>query len=186
MERGEFDRLAVSAPPGSAKTTYVSHLFPPWYLARNPEHLVLVRLAHAGICRAQDRPQGSQPDRAAQSPRSASSSTRHPRSMADWALTSGGGYRAVGVGVAVAGERADLGLVEDPFARWEDAQRPLVQEECWEWYDGRLRASTQAERQARHHHDAVQRAGLARPRHGARRGAGFQVAAYPPADDCGG
>ena len=41
LERGEFDRLAVSAPPGSAKTTYVSHLFPPWYLARNPEHLVL-------------------------------------------------------------------------------------------------------------------------------------------------
>ena len=41
LERGEFDRLVVSAPPGSAKTTYVSHLFPPWYLARHPEHLVL-------------------------------------------------------------------------------------------------------------------------------------------------
>ena len=58
------------------------------------------------------------------------------KSMADWALTTGGGYRAVGVGVAIAGERADLGLVEDPFARWEDAQRPLVQEEAWEWYTG--------------------------------------------------
>ena len=56
--------------------------------------------------------------------------------MADWALSSGGGYRAVGVGVAVAGERADLGIVEDPFARWEDAQRPLVQEKAWEWYEG--------------------------------------------------
>jgi hypothetical protein len=41
LERGEFDRLVVSAPPGSAKTTYVSHLFPPWYLARHPEHLIL-------------------------------------------------------------------------------------------------------------------------------------------------
>src|SRR5438046_759080 len=41
LERGEFDRLAVSAPPGSAKTTYVSHLFAPWYLARNPDKLVL-------------------------------------------------------------------------------------------------------------------------------------------------
>lgn len=56
--------------------------------------------------------------------------------MDDWALTSGGEYRAVGVGVAVAGERADLGLVEDPFARWEDAQRPAVLEEAWEWYTG--------------------------------------------------
>jgi predicted phage terminase large subunit-like protein len=56
--------------------------------------------------------------------------------MNDWTLDQGGTYRAVGVGVAVAGERADLGLVEDPFARWEDAQRPLIQEEAWEWYTG--------------------------------------------------
>src|SRR5690348_8226050 len=27
LERGEFDNLEVSAPPGSAKTTYVSHMF---------------------------------------------------------------------------------------------------------------------------------------------------------------
>ncbi len=57
-------------------------------------------------------------------------------SMSDWATTAGGGFRAVGVGTAVAGERADLGLVEDPFARWDDAQSAIVQEDCWEWYVG--------------------------------------------------
>jgi hypothetical protein len=41
LERGEFTNLAISAPPGSAKTVYVSHLFASWYLARNPTHLVL-------------------------------------------------------------------------------------------------------------------------------------------------
>ena len=51
-------------------------------------------------------------------------------SMSDWATTAGGGFRAVGVGTAVAGERADLGLVEDPFARWDDAQSAIVQEDC--------------------------------------------------------
>lgn len=56
--------------------------------------------------------------------------------MDDWALQSGGGYRAVGVGVALAGERADLGLIEDPFARWEDAQSALVLDEAWDWYKG--------------------------------------------------
>ena len=91
------------------------------------------------------------------------------RSMADWALSSGGGYRAVGVGTAVAGERADLGIVEDPFARWEDAQRPLVLDEVLGMVRRRLRAAPEAERQARDHHDAVQRDGPDRPHHGARR-----------------
>jgi predicted phage terminase large subunit-like protein len=56
--------------------------------------------------------------------------------MDDWALISGGAYRAAGVGNAIAGERADLGIVEDPFARWEDAQSANAQEGVWEWYTG--------------------------------------------------
>jgi hypothetical protein len=31
--RGDFDRLLIIAPPGSAKTTYVSRLFPAHYFA---------------------------------------------------------------------------------------------------------------------------------------------------------
>lgn len=135
LERGEFDRLEISAPPGSAKTTYASHLFPAWYLSRNPTHLVLsgshtqafaerkIGRVVRNIVERDGGPLGIAiaPDSGA---------------MADWALTTGGGYRAVGVGVAIAGERADLGIVEDPFARWEDAQSPTVQESAWEWYTG--------------------------------------------------
>ena len=114
LERGEFDRLLLSAPPGSAKTTYVSHLFPPWYLARHPEHLVLsgshtqefasrkIGRKVRNLIEQHSRVLGIELD-----PTS--------KSMDDWALSSGGGYRAVGVGVGVAGERADLGVVEDPF-----------------------------------------------------------------------
>src|SRR3974390_152596 len=39
--RGEINRLAVFMPPGSAKSTYSSVLFPPWYLARHPTHAIL-------------------------------------------------------------------------------------------------------------------------------------------------
>ena len=135
LERGDFDRLAISAPPGSAKTTYVSHLFPPWFMARNPDKLILsgshtqdfasrkIGRKVRNLVEAHGNTLGLALDRTS-------------TSMDDWALASGGGYRAVGVGVAVAGERADLGLVEDPFARWEDAQRATVQEDCWEWYEG--------------------------------------------------
>jgi predicted phage terminase large subunit-like protein len=30
--------VLIVAPPGSAKSTYTSQIFPPWYIGRNPEH----------------------------------------------------------------------------------------------------------------------------------------------------
>lgn len=135
LERGECDRLALMAPPGSAKTTYVSHLFPPWYLARHSDHLIL---SGSHTQEFAERKIGRKVRNLVERHSNTLGLALDPTStsMADWALTTGGGYRAVGVGVAVAGERADLGIVEDPFARWEDAQRPLVQEDAWEWYVG--------------------------------------------------
>lgn len=135
LMRGEFDRLAISAPPGSAKTTYASHLFPPFYLANNPDHLVLSGSHTQDFA---SRKIGRKVRNLIERHSLTLGIDLDPssRSMDDWGLTSGGGYRAVGVGVAVAGERADLGLVEDPFAKWEDAQREGVQEDAWEWYTG--------------------------------------------------
>ena len=38
---GEDEVLLLFAPPGSAKSTYVSVLLPSWYLAHNPSHSIL-------------------------------------------------------------------------------------------------------------------------------------------------
>ena len=38
---GDDDVLLLFAPPGSAKSTYVSILLPSWYLANNPSHSIL-------------------------------------------------------------------------------------------------------------------------------------------------
>lgn len=135
LERGEFDNLEISAPPGSAKTTYASHLFPPWYLARNPAHLVLSGSHTQDFARRKiGRVVRNLVERHGDV--LGIELSQDSSAMDDWALVSGGGYRAAGVGVAIAGERADLGIVEDPFARWEDAQSATVQEQAWEWYTG--------------------------------------------------
>jgi hypothetical protein len=39
----EDEVLLLFAPPGSAKSTYVSVLLPSWYLAHNPTHSILAR-----------------------------------------------------------------------------------------------------------------------------------------------
>ena len=41
VERGEIARLMLFEPPGHAKSTYASHLFPGWYLGRNPARSVI-------------------------------------------------------------------------------------------------------------------------------------------------
>ena len=41
LAAGEIDRLAVFMPPGSAKSTYSSILFPPWFLAQKPKASIL-------------------------------------------------------------------------------------------------------------------------------------------------
>ena len=38
---GTIDRLMVLMPPGSAKSTYASMLFPPWWLARHPQSSII-------------------------------------------------------------------------------------------------------------------------------------------------
>ncbi len=41
VARDDIDRLMVFMPPGSAKSTYCSVLFPPWYLAQHPDHALI-------------------------------------------------------------------------------------------------------------------------------------------------
>jgi hypothetical protein len=52
VARGEIERLAVFMPPGSAKSTYASILFPPWLLSQIPDRADPGGLAHHRAGRA--------------------------------------------------------------------------------------------------------------------------------------
>src|ERR1700730_16018817 len=41
ISRGEIDRLLICMPPGAAKSTYASVLFPAWFLANHPGAAVI-------------------------------------------------------------------------------------------------------------------------------------------------
>src|SRR5437879_2627463 len=41
VEQGDIRKLAVFMPPGSAKSTYASILFPPWLLQKQPKANIL-------------------------------------------------------------------------------------------------------------------------------------------------
>ncbi len=122
----------ILMPPGSAKSTYGSIIFPAWWFAQHPrtsiisashslqlaEHfshrvrsLITSKQQILGFGVAQDR-----------------------RSVASWNTTDGGRYFPIGVRGAIAGHRADLVIIDDPIRSQADAESERQRSHIWEWY----------------------------------------------------
>ena len=133
VERGEITRLMLFEPPGHAKSTYASHLFPGWYLGRNPENSVIAASHTAQLATRFGRKVRNlfvSPDWPFEELELAGDS----RAADQWETTAGGEYFAVGVGGAVTGRRADLAIVDDPLKGRKDADSITVRENLWDWY----------------------------------------------------
>ena len=132
LERGEIDTLVVEMPPGSAKSTYVNWLFPAWFLARNPSLNVLTASHSSELAERWGRKTRNliQSERSSLGLELSGDSTAAYR----WSTAAGGEYYAVGVGVGIAGFRADLGIIDDPFGSREDAESKRIRENRWNWY----------------------------------------------------
>ena len=129
---GETDRLMVLMLPGSAKSTYVSILFPAWYLGRHPRAAVIMAChtdslaSHFGRrTRALVQEYGTVLDyRLATDERAASR----------WRTNQGGEYFGAGIRGPIAGRRADLAIIDDPIKSWAEADSPMCREHAWDWY----------------------------------------------------
>ena len=127
--------LLIFAPPGSAKSTYISHLLAASYLARNPTHSIL--FATHSVEFAQRWGRKVRNDIQLDSPILGISLDQGNSANDRWALSreSGGGeYYAVGAGVGISGFRADLGLGDDFFGNREDAFSEAIRKKRWDWY----------------------------------------------------
>lgn len=137
MSATDYDTLLLFAPPGSAKSSYVSVVFPPWWMANNPglsviaashsaelaakwgrrvRNLIAVNSVVLGVALAAD------------------SQAADRWSLAGKDGGAGGEYLAAGAQTGIAGFRADLGIIDDPFGSKEDAYSPRIRQRVWEWY----------------------------------------------------
>lgn len=133
-----LDRLMILAPPGSAKSTYASVIFPAWFHGRNPTKDII------GGSQTQDLA-----DRFGRRTRNLVGSQIHQhvfgsglapdqRAAGAWTTAKGGEYKAVGV-APFAGRRADLAICDDLIRGRKDADSPTVRESTWQWILGDLR-----------------------------------------------
>lgn len=136
VTRGDVDRLAVFMPPGSAKSTYASILFVPWYLANCTDHSVIAASHTAELAARWGR---RVRNLIAEHSLILGQSLAPDSQAADrWETTSGGEYFAAGVGGAVTGRRADLAVIDDPVRSREDADSEIIRNKTWDWYKSDL------------------------------------------------
>lgn len=123
-------------PPGSAKSTYASVLFPPWFLANNPQAAV--------IAASHTQELADHWGRRVRNVIAQETKTLGIELSADsaaagrWELSKGGAYFAAGVGGAITGRRADLAIIDDPVKSREDADSDRARNRVWDWYKSDL------------------------------------------------
>ena len=132
MAADDYDTLLLFAPPGSAKSHHVSVVFPPWWLANNPGGSVIAASHSAELAAKWGRRVRNVI--AANAALLGVSLSTDSQAADRWALAQGGEYLAAGVQAGIAGFRADLGIIDDPFGSKADAYSERIRDRVWEWY----------------------------------------------------
>ena len=125
-------RLIIMLPPGAAKSTYTSWLFPPWFLNR-AKHLTILSTSYSlDLVESFGRRCRNLIEQVGQflGYRLKTDS----KAAGQWETTNEGRYFCAGVNAGIAGHRADLGLIDDPIGDEMTADSKLFRDRLWDWY----------------------------------------------------
>ncbi len=136
VTRGDFDRLMVLMPPGSAKSTYASILFPPWWFTQHAASSVIAVSHTSGLAESFSR--RVRRLILSRSGQLGYTLIRDERASANWRTSTGGEYVATGIHGGITGRRADLILIDDPIKSHAEADSAIHREQIWEWYRSEL------------------------------------------------
>lgn len=132
ISRGSIDRLMVLMPPGSAKSTYASVLFPAWWFRQHPSSSVIATCHTASLATHIAR-------QIRQVIHHWSSQLGYgleakTRAAAEWRISTGGEYFSSGTRGPIMGRRADLAIIDDPIKSLAEADSLRSREHLWNWY----------------------------------------------------
>jgi predicted phage terminase large subunit-like protein len=132
----EIDRLAFFLPPGSAKSTYGSIVFPAWFLQKVRASKIIAASHTTELAERFGRrvrnlvvEHGDLLDLRVSGDSSAAGR---------WSTDQDNEYYAAGVDTGIAGFRADLAIIDDPVRSRADADSQLLRDRHWDWYKSDL------------------------------------------------
>lgn len=134
VEDGEIKRLMGLMPPGSAKSTFTSVVFPTHYLGRFPSTSLIV----ASYATDLPRKFGRKARSIVKQPiyRRIFNADLSPESMAadEWSLTNGSEWMAAGILTGITGNRVDGVIWDDLIKGREQADSELIRNKTWDAY----------------------------------------------------
>lgn len=136
LSKGKCKNLMVFMPPGSAKTTYASVLFPAWYLAQAQAGDVIV--SSYSVARSIQISRKVRKLVEEYGYKLCYSLSKQSRSVEHWETSYNRFFRAVGVGSSVTGFRSSLNLIDDPVKGREEAESERARDKAWDWYNDDL------------------------------------------------
>lgn len=133
VERRELNRVIITEPPRSSKSTHVSRLFPADYLGKHPDHGIVLSSYGDLLATTNGR-----------AVRDLLSNPQYPyatRLRADmkaagmWGTDKGGGLLAGGVGTGLTGFGGHVLVADDLIKGREEAESEIVRESTWNWHE---------------------------------------------------
>jgi predicted phage terminase large subunit-like protein len=122
----------ILMPPGSAKSTYASVVFPAWWFSQHPHSSVIGASHSLGLAKHFSKRIRSLI--LAKQQYLGFGITRDQRAADTWTTSNGSEYLAVGVHGAITGRRADLVVIDDPVKSQADAESRRQRDHIWDWY----------------------------------------------------
>ena len=134
MERGEIKRAMLFLPPGSAKSTYGSIVFPAWFMGKGRNRNVIL-VSHNGDLAKKHGRRGRQVTRSEEFNKIFDCGLSQESAAADeWSLTNGSEFMSGGILSGITGHRADLLIIDDPIRGRQDADSGTIREKTLDAY----------------------------------------------------
>ena len=134
LEAGRCQNLMVFMPPGSAKSTYVDVVFVPWFMARAPRRHVILASYASDIAEKQGRRARQLVGSRSYQNLTGRALRTDNRAVHQWTLDNGSEFMSGGLLSGLTGNRAALGIIDDPIRGRQAANSETIRATTWEAY----------------------------------------------------
>lgn len=136
---GTLKRLMVFMPPGSAKSTYCSVVFPAWVMGRKQRQNVILATYASDLARKLGRRGRSIVKQPIYREIMGLGLSADTNAADEWALTNENEFMAGGIRSGMTGNRAHLIVIDDPIKGREEAESKLIRDKTWDEYRDSVR-----------------------------------------------